>query len=182
LTLTNPQGSAALGTPSTAVLTLFENDLPAVTILTRPYFPIASGNFWTHRVDGVCCVITTVLPGTTTIRGMPTTALHSSADGYIQYFTNDSNGVRLHGEFDPGTGITVAYNPPIVLAFASMTTGQTAYSNGIAETTVGDFSYSASFTLRDFTTVMAARSFSVSDSRVGYRCKFWDYFQHILLG
>ena len=122
---------------------------------SAPYFPIMNGVKWTYVENGFSSRTTTVAPGTTSVHGVATKALQES-DGFISYWTSDSNGIRLHREFEPhvfidGVGtvaLTTTFNPPIVVASGVTDIGQTANSSGTAETNLGNFSYSATFTIQ----------------------------------
>ena len=108
---------------------------------TTEYLPLTDGNFWTYSVTGTCGTYNftvTVLQGTTTINGVPTKALYKSGgpdDKEVEYWTNDNNGIRLHGAYTPDTGIGPAWlylEPPMVNARSTMTINETVTSNGKA--------------------------------------------------
>jgi hypothetical protein len=141
---------------------------------SNPYFPIESGDFWTYQADGVSFT-RTVLPGFVTINGLATKAL-ADDNGFTQYFSNDSAGIRLHRQFVPNTDIglgfpvnlEVTFSPPVVFANPTMAVGQTVVSSGTAQTNnlpvvgVLTFGYSANFTVQGFETVtVPAGSFQV---------------------
>jgi streptogramin lyase len=80
------------------------------------YFPLNSGNSWTYEVTGSESITLTVAPGVTRINGIDTKLIQSS-DGSRNYFTNDSDGIRLHRQYDPTPpSSTVTFQPPIKLA------------------------------------------------------------------
>jgi parallel beta-helix repeat protein len=136
-----------------------------LTVQTAPYFPIDSGDFWTYQGDGHSFT-RTVLPGTVTIGGQATKVFQDD-NGSINYFSNDSAGIRLHRQFQPDAEIglrspvdlEVTFSPPIVLANATMAVGQTVVSNGTATTNklprvgVLTLGYSSSFTVQGFENV-----------------------------
>jgi hypothetical protein len=113
----------------------------AATFTAAPYLPLQSGNSWTYLVDQSFTVTTTVLPGTTTINGVAAKAVQSTG-GFTEYYTNDSNGIRLHRQFEPdvfidGVGtvdLTVTFNPPIRIANAVTDIGQIVNTSGSAQT------------------------------------------------
>lgn len=73
---------------------------PAVisfAIQTAPYFPIESGDSWTYQGNGGSFT-RTVLPDVVTINGLATKPL-ADDNGFINYFSNDSFGIRLHRQF-----------------------------------------------------------------------------------
>jgi hypothetical protein len=146
--------------------------LLVIAIVTRAealqisdFFPLQSGDFWTYQGDGGSFT-RTVLPGTVTIDGQATKVFQDD-NGFINYFSNDSAGIRLHRQFEEdaeiGLGfpvdLRVTFSPPIVFANATMFVGQTVFSNGTATTNklpkvgVVTFGYSASFTLQGFENV-----------------------------
>ena len=114
-----------------------------------PYFPVLSGIIWTYRLNGSSNFTTTVQAGTVAINGVATKAFLDD-DGFTNYFTTDVNGIRLHGQNDPSSGINVAFVPPIKLVNAMTNVGQTVNSSGTAVTNVGNFAYSASDTIVGF--------------------------------
>jgi len=107
------------------------------TISTSEYFPLDDWNAWNYRVTGPYGTYNqtvTVLPGTTTINGVATKAVKSTAgpDGEgIDYWTNDLNGVRVHAGYAPGMG-WLYFEPPMVNANRTMNLGDTVYSRGKA--------------------------------------------------
>ncbi len=124
-------------------LALFFSASPAVAQVFNmsEYFPLQSGNEWTFQKNGNATVTETdtVLNGTVLVYGVATKALQDS-DGLVQYYTNDSNGVRLHREFAPpmdlGDGVlrsaTLTFSPPLQLAAAQTSVGDTISGNGTA--------------------------------------------------
>ncbi len=71
-----------------------------------------------YQVDGATFT-RTVLLGTIAINGVPTKALQDD-NGFTNYFTNDSNGIRLHRQLQPNVFIqdlgtvdlAVTFSPP----------------------------------------------------------------------
>jgi hypothetical protein len=58
-----------------------------------------------------------VLSGTTEVYGVDTKALHYSQDNITEYFTSDSEGIRLHRLSDPRPGEpSSTFNPPLIMA------------------------------------------------------------------
>ena len=93
------------------------------------YFPLQSGNQWTYQLNGNATLTETdtVLDGTVLVNGVATKAVQVS-DGAIEYYTNDSNGLRLHRAFEPpmdfGDGVlrsaTLTFSPPLQIAATQM--------------------------------------------------------------
>lgn len=110
------------------------------------YFPLHSGVEWTYQRNGGATVSVTVRSGTILVNGVVTKALETS-EGSISYFTNDSNGLRLHREFEPdedfGTGVprnfTATYSPPLQFAAAQMSLGDTSSGNGTVTADIAGF-------------------------------------------
>ena len=106
------------------------------------YLPLADGNTWTYRVtgpNGTYNESITVQPGTTMINGVATKELEitGAPDGdAFEYWTNDEQGIRLHGAYLPVTEIGPAWlilEPPMVIAKRIMSIGDGVDSSGQAE-------------------------------------------------
>lgn len=101
-----------------------------------PYFPLAVGNSWTYTVDGVPGYTRSVI-GTQSISGISTYVMTFSEGGQ-NYLTNDTNGVREHGGYDPnlyveGYGVfnvNSTFNPPLIYANPASQLGFAASSSG----------------------------------------------------
>lgn len=129
------------------------------------YFPLAAGTSWTYKQEGQPDLTYTVQAQTELINGVQTrTILHS--DGYRQYFTNDSNGIRLHRENDPdvyveGAGLqqmTFTFTPPMIYAKSVMNLGETIQSTGTGRLTFSglgtyDLTYEATSASEGFDTL-----------------------------
>ncbi|MCP5155563.1 MAG: thrombospondin type 3 repeat-containing protein [Ectothiorhodospiraceae bacterium] len=121
----------------------FELTFADVCFAASEYFPLAPGNRWTYRVNGASEVTDVVGAAPVEIEGVPTLAIARS-DGSTVYYTNDSAGVRLHGErvvdLDLGDGVTRTlvgtYIPPMVVGRSGATPGDEVASSGIIEATV----------------------------------------------
>ena len=106
---------------------------------TAAYFPLESGNSWSYLLNGGLEDSLLVLPGTVKVNDADTKVMEH-ADGYRQFFTNDSTGIRLHREYDPslyieGVGTfqsTITFSPPLVFAAPVMTVGEEIQSSGTA--------------------------------------------------
>ena len=132
----------------------------------EPYFPLSSGDSWSYTMDGFSPSVATVTEGTTAINGVSTKEVQFT-DGFIGYYTNDDDGIRLHRQFEPGVFIlgvgtvdlTVTFIPPIKIADAETDIGQTVDSSGIARTNnlpelgVLDLPYNSSFTVEGFESI-----------------------------
>lgn len=120
-----------------AWLSLFLSGM-AFAFETAPYFPLGIGDSWTYRVDGGPSTLTYAVSGTTSFNGRTVKILSSQPDGGDEYYTNDANGIRLHGgAFDlEGISATITMNPPVMLAAANATIGVTASTRGEVVTTV----------------------------------------------
>lgn len=93
----------------------------AEQILSSEYFPLVDGNYWAYSVsdfyDNNYDTTITVLPGFTDVNGIPTKALFNSYHDVTEYFTNDSEGIRLHRSVDPDPAEpSFTFNPPLIIA------------------------------------------------------------------
>lgn len=99
-------------------------------ITVAEFLPLQTGNKWTYRENSLANLTVTVLPGTTIINGTATRVL-SNSDGTASYYTNDSNGIRLHRETtDENESITL--NPPWQMVGPIAAIGQTFSGSGLA--------------------------------------------------
>jgi hypothetical protein len=110
-----------------------------------PYLPLRPGNFWTYRYGDGSIYTMRVVGGTKDICGVATRIVQDT-DGFTQYLTNDSAGIRLHGQFHAPGGIAIVYDPPITLANRFQADNVTVTSSGTAQTPAGNYVYSSSFT------------------------------------
>jgi hypothetical protein len=136
---------------------------PSSDFFSTDYFPAAPGNIWNYRVNGSGTSSVTVLSAPTSINGVETAAFQDQT-GYKEFYTADSDGIRLHGLFMPkvpiqGLGkldITLMFSPPILLANGVADIGQTVSSSGTVTSNplrrigVMEFPYTANFTIAAF--------------------------------
>ena len=120
---------------------------------TAPYFPLGAGSTWRYVVTKKNGAATSIqfdrfAIGTTVVTGAPPTVVNGTTvnivrdtrENHLFYYTNDSNGVRQHGAFDPtfnvGSGPTLpatfTFSPPQISLLQSATLGASVTSSGIA--------------------------------------------------
>ena len=131
------------------------------------YLPLTDGNYWTYSVNGDLGSYqetVTVLQGTTTINGIPTKALRYSGGPYdqvVEYWTNDDEGIRLHGVDYPDSDagpVSLTFDPPLVTANKVMNLHESVKTEGQVTfdfTNNGTFilDYVSSYTLEGTETV-----------------------------
>lgn len=160
------------------------------------YYPLVDGNTWTYRVIGPLGAhqeTETVLPGATLINGIPTKEIKNTGDpdgDVYEYMTNDAQGIRMHMEYSPASDIPplwVYYEPPLIVAEATMNIGQVVNSNGVAKVIIEGYgtyylNYVSTVLVEGTETVVApAGSYetiklSYSDRVYGYLLGEWfDY-------
>ena len=124
------------------------------------YFPLYPGTVWEYIANGSGIVTTQVLRKTALVEGAVTRVLKSTG-GLKDFYTNDSQGIRLHREFQsnayiPGLGyvdLEVTMIPPLRIAGSKVSVGQVFKSSGIARTNdlprvgVMDLPYNSRFTV-----------------------------------
>jgi len=114
------------------------------------YFPLASGNSWTYQENGVDGFTRTVMPGVFKINTIDTKRTDFS-NGEQIYFTNDSNGIREHREYDPTPpATTVTLNPPFKFGDAQTSLGVPVMTSGTAKVSgyTDPFPYTGSSTFQ----------------------------------
>lgn len=114
------------------LLSLFAQLAAAFSV--APYLPLSDGNTWSYRLTEsngrVSTETVAVQAGTVTYNGVATKALRWN-DGYVEYYSNDSQGIRVHAGFDPSSNQTMVFNGTgAILAPADITIGQTIASSG----------------------------------------------------
>jgi len=111
------------------------------------YFPLGDGASWTYDVE-TGTTTTAVQPGTVSIGGFSTKEMRDVAGadlGGRSWFSN-SDGIRLHREFDPDGAGTIDFTPPILVATNPFDLGSADSVNGTLTTTgIGDGTYSHSW-------------------------------------
>lgn len=132
-----------------------------LTVNAINYFPLAFGNSWVVRQNGVNGTMT--VGGNLVVNGVTTSGISDSLDGAIEYLTNDALGLRLHRIYSPPTFIdgcgnvaeTDTYSPPLTIVPAIATIGQSTYSNGVVTADVNPcgvfpFGYSLTSVIEQF--------------------------------
>jgi hypothetical protein len=117
-----------------AALVMLSGNVLGETI--ADYFPLADGNSWSYRFSGpgYTAPRTDTVTGTVVLDGQNTKEIEISGgpDGLeYQYFTNDSQGVRLHGLLLPDEAVAIL-QPPAVIANSTMEVNETVDSSGRA--------------------------------------------------
>jgi hypothetical protein len=103
------------GSSDSETITITVNDRIPVFVPTE-HFPLAVGNWWDYIEDGTGQVRRTSVSGTRSIGGN-TTYIVEYAEGDKEYYTSDSNGVRLHGLYiiHPEYTGEIVFNSPLLL-------------------------------------------------------------------
>lgn len=131
------------------------------------FLPLNDGNSWTYNASGTYGIYNktfTVLPGITLINNVATKAIQVTGgpnNQDIEYWSNDTEGMRVHGSYTPVTEIgsgSVILEPPMVAANSNMDIGETVNTSGKAVITFpyyGTFvcDYESTFTLAGRETV-----------------------------
>jgi hypothetical protein len=96
-------------------VTITVNDKVPVFVSSE-YFPLAVGNWWDYIEDGTGQVTRTSVSGTKSIGGY-TTYILEYAEGDKEYYTSDSNGVKLFGVYinTPEYTGDIFFNSPLLL-------------------------------------------------------------------
>lgn len=162
LSLRNPLNGAVLGSPASAELTIHNAD-----VLTRDYFPLTPGSEWKYLDAYENFPYSVRVPfELVTINKVKTRSLKSMIDGSKSYFTNDSQGIRLHRFYFPrvpvpGYGVrslSLTASPPVLFAAEGAETGQTFNSQGSLRAVIyglgsASMPYTASYTFLGYDTV-----------------------------
>jgi len=96
-------------------ITITVNDKISVFVSTE-FFPLAVGNWWDYIEDGTGEVSRTSVSGTKSIGGY-TAYILQYAEGDKEYYTSDSNGVKLFGVYinTPEYTGDIFFNSPLLL-------------------------------------------------------------------
>jgi hypothetical protein len=134
------------------------------------YLPLIPGTVWQYQINGQDKVSRKVLSKKVNVNGVDTNAVQYVEEKITAYFTNDSDGILLHGQYQPhvyvqGVGwvnIDATFNPPVRFSGINMGIGGSFHSQGVARTKVAgqtfDFNYTADTTI---TTIEAMENITV---------------------
>jgi hypothetical protein len=119
------------------------SDSETIKITVRPlvvaseYFPLNVGDWWDYRNNDTGQVYRTTVSGTKLIHGTETKIL-SYGDGTKEYYTSDSNGIRLHGQYLYSTYYAgdVYFDTPLLLMPNNAQVGTTQISTTTFSLTV----------------------------------------------
>lgn len=112
------------------------------------YFPLAAGTTWTYQKNGVGGFTRSVA----SVDGSGVARIVFS-DGYEMSMSSDANGIRDHGEVEPGLG-TLSFDPPIVFADGRSAPGVPTDGSGTAKINGSYFSgYTSSSKIEGFETI-----------------------------
>jgi len=122
---TRPQGASC-------DIGAYEGSVPAPVFDPENFLPLQPGNQWTYRMNESPGQTSTaiVLDETVVIDGAETKVMEFDEYGEISrdYFTNDSNGIRLHRSYYDGD--TMTFSPPITIATPASTIGGAIEGSG----------------------------------------------------
>jgi len=77
------------------------------------YFPLNQGDTWTYGPVGSGYTVT--VSGTAQLRGRPYTTMVIFAENHVSYYQPTADGILFGGEYDGGDGVTIAFEPPLLL-------------------------------------------------------------------
>ncbi len=117
----------------------------AMAFAPGPYFPLPDGATWNFSSSLGGTITETASSGT--FNGTPVMILRDNF-GDESYFTNDAQGVRLHGQYvvDAAGNETDQFVPPVPFAAADATIGSAVQSSGTLYVTTEGTTYPVSYT------------------------------------
>ena len=128
----------------------------------RCIYPLQAGNEWIYSVNrtigpsgtGVSSNTVTVAPGTVLVNGTPTTRV-TETNGDITYYTSDSNGIRVHRDYDGEDFIQFTFSPSFRVVNADFNIGDnlTGQAGEVSSSTYGILPYTATSSVADGGTV-----------------------------
>lgn len=154
LNLSNPNNGAVLGSPASAALTIRSAD-----VLTQNYFPLTPGIKWQYLANGSSHLLFEVPFESVSINKVKTRTVKTGIYGRKYYYSNDSQGIRLHRLYFPKIRIyghfkrlSLTASPPVLLAAENAEAGQTFYSEGNLREVIPDIGsglarYTATYTV-----------------------------------
>jgi hypothetical protein len=114
--------------------------------LATDYAPLQFGAEWTYLEDGVSTLTQRVLDDLEIVNGVPTFVIldvGGEFPGSTLNLTNDSNGLRSHKVFAPGSGdipnATMIFIPPMTMLHAVVDAGNVINSAGAVNVTFEGF-------------------------------------------
>lgn len=124
----DPRGGLQTGVESMQkLLLILIFAMPATTGLAQTYMPLASGNYWTYRLDNGLSE-TRVVGAPVEFHGRTTFPIEyvvsSANQGLVNYWSlAPGGGVQLHGFTRPTLGVW--YEPPLLWVKGELAVGQT---------------------------------------------------------
>ena len=121
-------------------------------------FPIVAGTTWKYLIDGQNEVTRKVLKKKVNVNGVDTSVLQYVDEKFKIYFTNDSDGILAHRQYQPNVAvggrlinIDVTFIPPFHYAGPTLGIGGSIHSQGVARTKAAgrtfDFPYTTDMTI-----------------------------------
>ena len=120
------------GTSDSETITITVNDI--LVFVASEYFPLDVGNWWDYKDDLTGQETHSSISGTKYIGGTMT-KVYSYGDGTREYYTSDSNGIKLYGQYvnEPEYTGEVYFDAPVLLVpnnaqIGTATVSDTTYS------------------------------------------------------
>ena len=119
--------------------------------------PLEPGTVWKYLLNGQNEVTRKVLGKKVNMNGVDTSAVKYVEEGYTNYFTNDSDGILLHGQSE--RSIKGVFTPPIRFSGVTLGSGDSFHSEGVATVKRGAQTINVGFTAD--TTIGATENIAV---------------------
>ena len=121
-------------------------------------FPIVAGTTWKYLIDGQNEVTRKILKQKVNVNGVDTSVMQYVDEKFKIYFTNDSNGILVHRQYQPNVAvqgrlinIDATFIPPFHYAGPTLGIGGSIHSQGVARTKAAgrtfDFPYTTDMTI-----------------------------------
>ena len=103
---------------------------PEKRLAAKDCLPLEPGTVWKYLLNGQNEVTRKVLGKKVNMNGVDTSAVKYVEEGYTNYFTNDSDGILLHGQSE--RSIKGVFTPPIRFSGVTLGSGDSFHSEGVA--------------------------------------------------
>ncbi|MEM8845156.1 MAG: hypothetical protein AAGB35_08955, partial [Pseudomonadota bacterium] len=127
---TGPAGAVTSSVTITGYTFRSKSTVTPISSTSKSLFPLIPNSIYTY-IDGIGIPNTETIQDPSTFNGRDVIGIIDN-EGFIEYFSNDGNGLFTHGTEDTNNGNRSTLNPPIKVMDGNPSLGQKIDSSGTA--------------------------------------------------